>query len=67
MRLARIKIRITKGHKMDLFILDLSFIGWGLLCGITFGLAGIYVGPYMQATRANAYRVLSAEANGQTL
>ena len=49
---------MTDGHKMDLFVLDLSFIGWLLLCGITFGIAYIWVGPYMQATLANAYKSL---------
>ena len=50
--------RITKGAKMNLFVLQLSFIGWGLLCVITFGIAAIYVGPYMSTTLANAYKVL---------
>lgn len=49
---------MTDGHKMDLFVLGLSFIGWGLLCGITFGIAGIWVIPYMSATYANAYNSL---------
>lgn len=43
------------GHKMELFVLGLSFIGWGLLCGITFGIAAIWVIPYMNATMANFY------------
>ncbi len=46
---------MMEGHKMDLFVLGLSFIGWGLLCGITFGIAYIWVGPYMQATLVNFY------------
>ena len=49
---------MTDGHKMDLFVLGLSFIGWGLLCGITFGIAGIWVIPYMSATYANVYNSL---------
>lgn len=49
---------MTNGHKMDLFVLGLSFIGWGLLVGITFGIAAIWVSPYMQATMANAYKSL---------
>ena len=49
---------MTEGHKMDLFVLGLSFIGWGFLCAITFGIAGIWVIPYMQATYANAYNSL---------
>ena len=49
---------MTEGHKMDLFVLGLSFIGWALLCIITFGIAYIWVGPYMQATFVNAYNSL---------
>ena len=43
------------GHKLDLFVLQLSFIGWYLLVGITFGIAAIYVTPYISATTANFY------------
>lgn len=43
------------GHKMDLFILELSFIGWGLLVSITFGIAGIWAIPYMSTTMADFY------------
>ena len=49
---------MTQGHKADLFVLDLSFIGWLLLCGITFGIAYIWVGPYISATKANVYNSL---------
>lgn len=52
---------MTEGYKMDLFVLDLSFIGWALVTAITFGLAGIWVVPYMQATKVNAYRFLKAK------
>ena len=47
--------KMMDGHKMDLFVLYLSFIGWGLLCGITFGIAAIWVVPYMSATMVNFY------------
>ena len=43
------------GHKMELFVLNLSFIGWYLLCAVTFGIAGIWVIPYVSATTANFY------------
>ena len=49
---------MTNGHKMDLFVLGLSFIGWALLCVVTLGIAGIWVIPYMQATYTNAYKSL---------
>lgn len=48
-------MRIMEGHKMDLFILQLSFLGWAILTAFTFGLAGIYVIPYMQQTFVNFY------------
>ena len=51
---------MMKGHKWDLFVLDLTFIGWILLCGITFGIAGIYVIPYMTVTQINFYDELKA-------
>lgn len=47
--------RIMKGHKMNIFILQLSFIGWIILMGITCGIAGLYVLPYYNATLSNFY------------
>ncbi len=48
-------MRIMDGHKMDYFVLGLSFILWVLLGTITCGLAYIYVAPYMTATFVNFY------------
>lgn len=47
--------QIMDGNKMELFLLELSFIGWVLLGIITFGIAYIYVTPYMNAARVNFY------------
>ena len=46
---------IMDGHKFDLFVLQLSFFWWHMLVGITFGIASIYVIPYISATTANFY------------
>lgn len=46
---------IMKGHKMDLFVLWLSFIPWFLLTGITCGIVGIYSIPYINTTFAKFY------------
>jgi len=46
---------MMEGHKMELFVLGLSFIGWHLLGAVTIGIAYIYVLPYMNATMANFY------------
>ena len=65
---------MTMKQKMNMFVLDLSFIPWQLLSSITIGLAGIFwVNPYMRATEAELYAVLrqnvldSGFANGFTL
>ncbi len=46
---------MMNGHKMELFVLELSFIGWYLLVAVTFGIAGIWVVPYMSMTVTNFY------------
>lgn len=43
--------QIMEGHKMDLFLFDLSFIGWELLTALTCGILSIYVLPYMYQAR----------------
>ncbi len=46
---------IMKGHKMDFFVLGLSFIPWMIVYMFTFGIAGIWILPYMQLTITNFY------------
>lgn len=48
-------MEMMNGHKMEYFVLQLSFILWYLLGAITFGIAYIYVIPYVNATNANFY------------
>ncbi len=55
---------IMHGHKADLFVLELSFIGWGVLVMLTFGLAAIYVTPYMCATMTNFYNKIKRTPKG---
>ena len=52
---------MMNGRKMDLFVLGLSFIGWILLGYITFGIAYIWVIPYMSTTYANFYNKVKGE------
>ena len=49
---------MTEGHKMELFVLDLSFIGWYLLGSLTCGIAYLYVVPLLNATHANVYETI---------
>ena len=46
---------MMEGHKADLFILELSFIGWGILTILTLGIVGIWAIPYMETTLVNFY------------
>lgn len=48
--------QMMNGNKFASFLLDLSFIGWGILSMLTFGLVGIFwMNPYKQATNAELY------------
>ncbi|CAG7646577.1 hypothetical protein PAESOLCIP111_05195 [Paenibacillus solanacearum] len=47
------------GHKWRYFVLQLSFIGWGLLCVLTLGIGLLWLIPYMATTTANFYEDLS--------
>ena len=47
--------RIMKGHKWDLFCLDLSFIGWILLSYVTCLIGAFWVSPYIQAAHVSFY------------
>ena len=40
----------TNGYKMELFMLDLSFLGWSILCSLTAGILAIWVSPWMTQT-----------------
>lgn len=51
--------KLMRGHKWRAFVLDLSFLGWLILSGLTAGLLGIfYVNPYIYATDAELYRAI---------
>lgn len=48
--------RMMYGHRMELFIAQLSFFGWLLLSGLTGGILYVlHVGPYMELTFAGIY------------
>ncbi len=50
--------KIMDGHKMELFILDLTFIGWILLASFTCGIAFFWIVPYMYAARVQFYETI---------
>ncbi|MBR5381149.1 MAG: DUF975 family protein [Oscillospiraceae bacterium] len=57
----KLSMDMTRGHKWEIFKMHLSFIGWDILCVITFGIVAIfYAGPYYCLTAAGYYYELKA-------
>lgn len=62
-RAFEISKKMMKGNKWNTFVLDLSFLGWQILSGITIGILGIfYVNPYVESTNAELYAHLREDA-----
>jgi len=55
---------LMEGHKLDYFILQLSFFGWNILSVLTLGLSARYSDPYYHAARANFYYTIKKEKYG---
>ena len=51
--------QLMDGHKGELFLLRLSFIGWMILNIFTLGIGSLWLTPYIQATEAAYYRYLT--------
>lgn len=49
------------GHRMDYFILGLSFIGWALLCLLTVGLGFFVLAPYISTSTTLFYNDLAGQ------
>jgi len=59
----KLSMRMTNGYKGEIFVMGLSFIGWAILTGLTFGILGIlYTGPYMGTSFAGLYDELKRNA-----
>lgn len=56
---------MMEGHKMQYFLLQLSFIGWILLAIISCGILSLLVNPYMCATNAHFYEYVKEEYEKQ--
>ena len=50
--------QMTTGQKADLFVLDLSFLGWIILGALCCGIGLLFVQPYPEATKAEVYLIL---------
>ena len=54
----RLSITIAKGHRWEIFVLNISFIGWVLLSILTCGVGFLWSLPYYYMTFTNAYHAL---------
>ena len=51
----------TRGYKLDLFVLDVTFLGWSLLCVLAAGILSIWITPYIQQTDLGYFEAIKAE------
>ena len=56
-------MQMMDGNKMKLFLLDLSFIGWILLCILSFGIGFFFLIPYIYSAHAAFYEDLKNDFN----
>ena len=61
-RAAEISTLMTDGEKWNIFVLDLSFLGWNILGSLLFGIGTLFVTPYYSATQAELYAAMRAKA-----
>ena len=52
---------LMKGHKWQYFVLNLSFIGWALLCLLTLGIGFLWLDSYINTAKANFYKMLKGD------
>lgn len=57
-------MRMMDGHKLELFLLDLSFIGWAILSILTCCIGFLWLVPYMNMARVNFYEDLKKASVG---
>ena len=50
---------IMHGHKWDYFCLMLSYIGWLILCVLTFGILTLWVSPKMSTSTYIFYKKIT--------
>jgi uncharacterized membrane protein len=61
-RALKLSMSMTNGYKGEIFVLQLSFIGWYLLGALCLGVGVLFVNPYFGATMAEMYVTLRDNA-----
>ena len=51
--------KLMDGHKWELFLLSLTFVGWEILGALSFGIGLLWVTPYKNAAYAAFYRQIA--------
>lgn len=60
--------RMMKGHKWQCFVCELTFLGWKLLAGVTFGLSQLlFSAPYEAAFFGRYYAYVRADAKARNV
>jgi len=54
-------MNMMRGHKMQLFLLDLSMIGWFILSLLTMGIGFLFLLPYYYSAHAHFYEDLKSQ------
>ena len=58
---AKFSIEVTNGFRTNLFVTQMSFLGWFMLGSCTFGIALFWVIPYYSQTLANSWLFMKQE------
>ena len=54
--------KLMNGNRAKLFWLQLSFIGWAILCSFTFGIGLLWLAPYIQFASIAFYKKLADDS-----
>ena len=63
----KLSYNMMMGHKMDYFVLQLSFIGWAFLMIFTLGIGFFWLIPYMTVTECIFYNKIKEEYASKNL
>lgn len=61
-RAFEISKKAMSGNKWNLFVFQLSFLGWELLCVLTCGLGFLFLAPYYEAAMTEFYKYVKEQA-----
>ncbi len=64
-RAVRLSSQMTNGHKIGIFLLDISFLGWFLLGFLALLVGTLFVRPYVNAANGQLYLELRRRALAQ--